>query len=187
MTAAPSSPSTFRRHTVRWPFDRWCVITTAQNELWDSSRSISLFASMLVHACLDGEVPVVSGTVYEVARACGWMVARAAGALAASGRSQELLGAVLVLTRADSDRAGYTAPPAAPAGEPHPAWTAAWLVAEEAAGHLQAVDMVMTQFLSVDLPGRAVVLAQATAHLLRLMDLAGAHATLRAHTAGADL
>src|ERR1019366_5709335 len=79
MTAPPSSPSTFRRHTVRWPFDRWCVITTAQNELWDSSRSISLFASMLVHACLDGEVPVVSGTVYEVARACGWMVARAAG------------------------------------------------------------------------------------------------------------
>lgn len=162
-------------------------MATAQEELWDSPRSISLFASMLVHSCLDGDVPVVSGTVHEVARACGWMVARAAGALAASGRSQELLGAVLVLTRADSDRARYTTPPAAPAGEPHPASTAVWLVAEEAAGHPQAVDMVLTQFLSVDLPGRAVVLAQATAHLLRLVDGPGAHATLRAHTGGADL
>ena len=163
-------------------------MTTAQEEeLWASPRSISLFASVLVHTCVDGDVPVVRGTVYEVARACGWMVAFSASTLAASGRSQELLGAVLVLTRADSDRAGYTAPPAAPAGEPHPASTAVWLVAQEAAGHPQAVDMVMTQFLSVDLLGRAVVLAQATAHLLRLVDLAGAHATLRAHTVGADL
>jgi hypothetical protein len=40
----------------------------------------------------------------------------------------------------------------------------------------------MTPFLSVDLSGRAVVLAQATAHLLRqLVDGAGAHAALRAH------
>lgn len=44
----------------------------------------------------------------------------------------------------------------------------------------------MAIYLSLDLPGRAVVLAQATSHLLWLVDGAGAHATLRARTADMD-
>ena len=78
--------------------------------------------------------------------------------------------------------AGYTVAPASPPGEPHPAATAVWLVEQEAAGAHELVDVVMTTYLSVDLPGRAVVLAQVTAYLLRLADGPGAHATLRSHT-----
>jgi hypothetical protein len=142
-------------------------------------RSPILCAFLLVHACLDGDVPVARGCVNEVAGACGWMVARAAGTLRASWRPRELLGAVLLLTRADQDRAGYTRAPASPPREPHPTATAVWLIEQEAAGRHDLVDAVMTEFLSVDLPGRAVVLAQVTAHLLRLVDGPGAHATLR--------
>jgi len=111
------------------------------------------------------------------------MVARCAGALAASARPKELLGAALVLTCADCDRAGYVRAPASPPGEPHPAVTACWLIEQEAAGAYELVDSVMTIYLSVDLPGRAVVLAQVTSHLLWLVDGSGAHATLRAQSA----
>jgi len=148
-----------------------------------SSSSSSLYAAGLIGACLDGKVPVARGSVNEVARACGWMVARAAGALAASGRPRELLGVVFVLTRADSEAVGYTPAPASRPGEPHPAATAVWLVEQEAAGAHELVDAVMAEFLSVDLPGRAVVLAQVTARLMRLVDGPGAHATLRSYTA----
>jgi len=153
----------------------------AQEPMCPTSPTLS--ASRLISACLDGKVPVAHGSTHDVARACGWMVARAAATLGASQRPRELLGAVLVLARADQDRAGYTRAPASPPGEPHPSSTAVWLVEQEAAGHHDLVDAVLTQFLSVDLPGRAVVLAQVTAHLLRLVDGQGAHATLRSHTA----
>ena len=148
--------------------------------------SSSVYGSVLVHACLDGAVPVVCGSVHDVARACGWMLARSAGALVASGRPTELLGVVLVLARADQDRAGYTRAPASPPGEPHPSATVIWLVGQEAAGHHDLVDQVMTEFLSVDLPGRAVLLAQVTAHMLRFADGPGAHATLRGRAASGD-
>ena len=148
-----------------------------------SPTSPSLLASWLIGACLDRTVPVAHGTVHQLARACGWMVALAAGTLAATGRPRELLGAVLILARADQDRAGYTVAPASPPGEPHPSSTAVWLVEQEAAGHHDLVDAVMTTYLSVDLPGRAIVLAQVTGHLLRLWDGPGAHATLLSHTA----
>ncbi len=148
-----------------------------------SSSSSTPYASGLIHACLDGAVPVAHGSVNEVARACGWMVARAAGALSSSGRPGELFGAALVLARSDQDRAGYASTPASPPGEPHPSDIALWLVDQEAAGRHELVDAVLTRFLSEDLPGRAVVLAQVTAHLLRLVDGPGAHATLRAQTA----
>ena len=153
----------------------------AQEPMCPTSPTLS--ASRLISACLDGKVPLARGSTHDVARACGWMVARAAATLGASQRPRELLGAVLVLARADQDRAGYTRAPASPPGEPHPSSTAVWLVEQEAAGHHDLVDAVLTQFLSVDLPGRAVVLAQVTAHLLRLVDGQGAHATLRSHTA----
>jgi hypothetical protein len=155
-------------------------MATAKEPL--SPSSPSLCASGLIGACLDGKVPVARGTVYQLARACAWILARAAGALATSGRPREALGAVLLLARADQDRAGYTVAPASPPGEPHPAATAVWLVEQEAAGAHELVDVVMTTYLSVDLPGRAVVLAQVTAYLLRLADGPGAHATLRSHT-----
>src|ERR1035437_425479 len=128
----------------------------------------ALSASRLIGACLDGKVPVARGSTHDVARACGWMVARAAGTLGASQWPRELLGAALIMARADQDRGGYTRAPASPPGEPHPSSTAVWLVEQEAAGHYDLVDAVMTKFLSVDVPGRAVVLAQVTAHLLRL-------------------
>jgi len=143
-------------------------------------------ASKLIHACLDGEVPVARGSVQDVAGACGWMLARCAGALVAVARPKALLGAALVLTRADFDRAGYARAPASPPGEPHPATTAVWLIEQEAAGAHELVDAVMAIYLSLDLPGRAVVLAQATSNLLWLVDGAGAHATLRAWTADVD-
>jgi hypothetical protein len=111
------------------------------------------------------------------------MVARAAGTLPASARPRELLGVVLVLTRVDQDLAGYTRAPASPPGEPHPAATAVWLVEQEAAGRHDLVDAVMATFLSVDLPGRAVVLAQVAAYLLVFVDGPGAHATLRGQSA----
>ncbi len=79
--------------------------------------------------------------------------------------------------------AGYTVAPASSPGEPHPSTTAVWLVEQEAAGRHELVDAVMTNYLSVDLPARAVVLAQVTGHLLRLVDGPGAYATLRSHTA----
>jgi len=146
-----------------------------------SSMSPSLYAAGLISACLDGRVTVALGSVHDLARGCGWMVARAAGALAASGRPRELLGLVLLLARTDQDLAGYTSSPASPPGEPHPSSTAVWLVEQEAAGHHDLVDAVMTRYLSVDLPGRAVVLAQVTAYLLLLIDGPGAEATLRSH------
>ena len=129
----------------------------------------AVFAGALIRSCLNGDVPVAAGSINDVARACGWMVARAAEALCASEQPRELLGAALVLTRADLDRAGYTPPPASPPGEPHPATVAVWLVELEAAGAHDLVDAVMTTFLSIDLPGRAGVLAMVTAHLLRLV------------------
>lgn len=43
------------------------------------SVSPGLYASGLVGACLDGKVPVASGTVFQLACACAWMLARAAG------------------------------------------------------------------------------------------------------------
>jgi len=148
-----------------------------------SPNSSGVYASGLIRACLDGQVPVACGSVNDVARACGWMVARAAGTLAASPRPRELLDLVLLLTRVDQDLAGYTRAPASPPGEPHPAATAVWLVEQEAAGRHDLVDAVMGTFLSVDLPGRAVVLAQVAAYLLVFMDGPGAHATLRGQTA----
>src|SRR5680860_215148 len=96
-----------------------------------SPRPTSLLASKLIHACLDGEVPVARGSVQDVAGACGWMLARCAGALVAVARPKVLLGAALVLTRADCDRAGYARAPASPLGEPHPATTAVWLFEQE--------------------------------------------------------
>ncbi len=154
-------------------------MATAQDPL--SSMLPSLYASGLIGACLEGRVPVALGSVHDLARGCGWMVARAAGALAASGRSRELLGLVLLLARTDQDLACYTGSPASSPGDPHPSSTAVWLVDQEAAGHHDLVDAVMTKFLSVDLPGRAVVLAQVTAYLLLLIDGPGAKATLRSH------
>jgi hypothetical protein len=136
-------------------------------------------AADLIHACLDGGVPVATGSVTAVARTCGWMISLAAATLAVSEQPRELLGAVLVMARADACRAGYTPPPASPPGEPHPVATAIWLIEQEAAGAHGLVDAVLTTFLSIDLPGRAVVLAQVTAHVLRLVDGDGAHATLR--------
>jgi hypothetical protein len=100
-----------------------------------SQNSSGVYGSGLIRACLDGQVPVARGTVNDVARACGWMLARAAGTLAASPRPRELLATVLILARADQDLAGYTRAPASPPGEPHPAATAVWLVEQEAGGH----------------------------------------------------
>lgn len=154
-------------------------MATAQDPL--SSMSPSLYAAGLVGACLDGRVPLALGSVYDLARGCGWMVARAAGALAASGRPRELLGLVLLLACTDQDFAGYTISPASPPGEPHPSSTAVWLVEQEAAGHHDRVDAVMTKYLSPDLPRRTVVLAQVTAYLLLLIDGPGARGTLCSH------
>lgn len=154
-------------------------MATAQDPL--AAMSPSLYAAGLISACLDGRVPVALGSVQDLARGCGWMLARAAGALATSGRPRELLGLVLLLARTDQDLAGYTSSPGSPPGEPHPTSTAAWLVDQEAAGHHDLVDAVMTKYLSPDLPGRTVVLAQVTAYLLLLIDGPGARATLRSH------
>jgi len=49
-----------------------------------------------------------------------------------------------------------------------------WLAAQEAAGRHELVDKVLTTFLSTNLPAGAVVVAQVTAHLLRLVDGPGA-------------
>jgi hypothetical protein len=59
----------------------------------------------------------------------GW---RAGGQRRLAGAFWALFGA----QRAESDRAGYTARGPPRPGEPRPASTAVWLVAEEAAGHL---------------------------------------------------
>ena len=131
------------------------------------------YAASLLQAALDGQVPVVERSTAVVASACGWMIARAGRTLTSGGGTSELLGATLMLARADQPRP-------TPDGRPDPAATVVWLAAQEAAGRHELVDKVLTTFLSADLPAGAVVVAQVTAHLLRLVDGPGAHATLRA-------
>jgi hypothetical protein len=152
----------------------------------DTSPSSAVMASDLIHACLDGNVPVAAGSVHALARTCGWMVSLAAATLAVSNQPRELLGAVLIMALADADRAGYTPPPASPPGEPNPVATAVWLIEREAAGAHELVDAVLTTFLSIDPPGRAVLLAQVTAHVLALVDGSGAHAMLRGQCLSAN-
>jgi len=131
------------------------------------------YAASLLQAALDGQVPVINRNTAAVASACGWMIARAAGTLTSGGNTTELLGAALMLARADQQEP-------APDGRPDPAATVVWLVQQEAAGRHELVDKILTTFLSTDLPAGAVIVTQVTAHLLRLVDGPGAHATLRA-------
>ena len=144
-------------------------------------RETSAYAAALVSGYLDGRAPATpAAAVHVMAGACGWMVARCAGALRATERPEELLGAAWTLAHVELDRAGVPDPQTAANGRPGPSATAEYLVAQEAAGNSDHVDKVLTEFLSPDIPGGTAVLARFAAHLLRLLDGEGAGAVLRA-------